>query len=210
MTDKVHSHFSDYSVEYISNPVDVNTPSDAVTPIGVNWFGAQARGISMVGIQAVDPNRPSTAVLLCAVCDNITNPCFFNGICQDDGTCRCTTGSSGTLCQVTPDRNGFFNTYFNTPEFYYNGGDFCEANCVSTESYSCVHAKIENPYGLFAFGYIGFPNCKDPRLALQILGSPILSGIFERGDVRFRIRISDTPGFTQGASGLEVDLVSGL
>ena len=142
LTDKVHSHFSDYSVEYISNPVDVNTPSDAATPIGVNWFGAQARGISMVGIQAVDPNRPSTAVLLCAVCDNITNPCFFNGICQDDGTCMCTTGSSGTLCQITPDGNGLCNTVFNTPEFDYDGGDCCEATCVSTEDYSCGHAKI--------------------------------------------------------------------
>ena len=202
-------------MEYISNPVDVNTPSDAVTPIGVNWFGAQARGISMVGIQAVDPNRPSTAVLLCAVCDNITNPCFFNGICQDDGTCMCTTGSSGTLCQVTPDGNGLCNTVFNTPEFDYDGGDCCEATCVSTEDYSCGHAKIENSYGLFAFGYIGFLHCKAPGLASQISGSPTLSGIVRRGNVRCGIRILDTasPGFIQdfdGTLGLEIDLVSGL
>ena len=111
-------------------------------PIGVNWFGAQARGISMVGIQDMDPNQPISAVLLCAVCDNITNPCFFNGIFRDDGTCICTTGSSGTLCQVTPDRNELCNTVFNTSEFDYDGGDCCEATCVSTEDNSCGHTKI--------------------------------------------------------------------
>ena len=108
---------------YISNPVDVNTPSDAATTIGVNWSGAQSRGISTVGIQAVNPNRPSSDMLLCSVYDNITNLCLFNGIFCDDGTCMRTIGSTGILCQVTPDGNGLCNTVFNMPEFYYDGGD---------------------------------------------------------------------------------------
>ena len=36
LTETFHCHISNYSVAYINNPVDVNTPSDAATPIGVN------------------------------------------------------------------------------------------------------------------------------------------------------------------------------
>ena len=210
LTEKFHAHFWDYSVSFISNPVDVDTPSDAATPIGVKWFGAQAQGISTVGIQAADPNRPSEAVLLCAVCNNITSPCQFDGICIA-GTCECRTGSSGPLCQVTPDGNGLCDLFFNTPEFDYDGGDCCEATCVSTEYFSCGNGIIEQSVG--AFGYVGFTDCEDPSVSSQISGSQTLFDIVQRGNVRCSSSL-EVPEFVQIKdgipSGFEVDIVSGV
>ena len=193
---------------FISNPVDVDTPLDAATPIGVNWFGAQAQGISTVGIQAADPNRPSEAVLLCAVCNNITSPCQLDGICIA-GTCECRTGSSGPLCQVTPDGNGLCDFFFNTPEFDYDGGDCCEATCVSTEYFSCGNGIIEKTVG--AFGYVGFANCEDPSVSSQISGSQTLFDIVQRGNVRCSsaIHVLEFMQIKDAIpSGLEFDVVS--
>ena len=110
LTEKFHAFFWDYSVKFISNPVDVDTPLDAATPIGVNWFGAQAQGVLPVGIQAADLNRPSKAVLLCTICHSTVYPSMFDGVCTA-GSCECSAGSSGSLCQSTPVGNELCNSF---------------------------------------------------------------------------------------------------
>ena len=165
---------------FIINPVDVDTPSYASTPIGLNWFDAQSQGISTAVIHAADPNIPSEAVLLCAVCNNITSPFQFDGICIA-GNCEFRTGSLGSLCQVTPDGNGLCD-FFNTPDFDCDCGDCCEDTCVSTEDFSCGNVIIEQFIG--AFGCVGFANCEDPSVSSQISVSQTLFDIFQRVNLR--------------------------
>ena len=213
LTENFHPFFWNYSVKFISNPVDVDTPLDAATPIIVNWFGAQDQGVLTMGLQAADLNRPSKALLACTICDSTVYPCMFDGVCTA-GSCECSTGSSGSLCQSTPVGNGLCNIFFNTPEFDYDGGDCCESTCESTNNYSCGKSiiEIENSFGVSAFSYVGFPNCKDPRISSQISGSQTIFDIVQRGNVRCGT-YDLVPEFMQVIedvySGFEVDLVSG-
>ncbi|CAB9527771.1 Inherit from bactNOG: outer membrane autotransporter barrel [Seminavis robusta] len=131
-----HAHFSEYEVAFISEAVDVDTPKDAATPVGIKWFKAVVHG-GQKGMQASDSNRPLDAVLLCSICEDSTNPCLYDSVCTINGTCQCVTGSSGVLCQVPPLGNGRCDPFFNTAEFSYDNGDCCPQTCVSTRENTC-------------------------------------------------------------------------
>ena len=108
------------------------------------------------------------------------------------GTCECINGSLGSLCQVTPDGTGLFDTFFNTPEFYYDSGDCCEATGVITEYLSCGNGIIEQYLG--DLGYVGFTNCEDTSVSSQISGSQNIFDIVQRENVRCESR-NDVPEF---------------
>ena len=142
------------SVDLLSDPVLFQTPDDReTTPVGVNWWVVPNRG-SLSTAQLVAPLNPP--VLLCSTCSP-NNPCSFNNECVD-GTCRCSNGPTGVLCQIPPLSDGKCDLFFNSPEFAYDGGDCCQATCVGT---------LDNQCGVVAVGSIpaidiGFPHCIDP------------------------------------------------
>jgi len=103
------------------------------------------------------------------------------------------------------------DAFFNTPEFGYDGGDCCEATCVSTEYFSCGNGIIEQSVG--AFGYVGFTDCEDPSVSSQISGSQTLFDIVQRGNVRCSSSL-EVPEFVQIKdgipSGFEVDICKAI
>jgi hypothetical protein len=94
--------------------------------------------------------------LICASCDYDSNECL-GGICHTDGLCDCRNNASGDWCQVQPTYNGHCDTYYNSLEFEYDGGDCCESSCVSTDKYTC--GKDES--GIVDIGY---PQCKNEEI----------------------------------------------
>jgi hypothetical protein len=92
--------------------------------------------------------------LICASCDYDSNECLNDGICRTDGFCDCRNNASGDWCQVQPTHNGHCDTYYNSLEFEYDGGDCCESTCVSTDEYTC--GKDES-----SIVDIGYPDCKN-------------------------------------------------
>jgi hypothetical protein len=147
-----HAHFSAFTVSFISEPMRVGTPTDALTPVGLEWFLPSNGATRQGGIQSVDSTRASDTILLCAVCNNGANVCQNNGKCEND-TCMCDIGSSGRLCEKPPIGNGRCDSFFNFPEFNLDGGDCCEQTCVSSSEYLC--GKDDTGYG-----DIGYPSCK--------------------------------------------------
>lgn len=150
---------------FITQPVVFNTPSDVSTPIGLSWSlvnrggptnASQTNGVPTQPLDTFDVSQK----LFCAVCDNITNPCADENICEQTGQCRCEDGSSGSLCQVRPLSDGFCNNDgYNDDRFSFDGGDCCELSCVDTEEYSCGFQTVSNT----SETYVGFPNCTDPK-----------------------------------------------
>jgi hypothetical protein len=126
--------------------------------------------------------------LICAICDNYKNTCLNGGICQIDhidgnDSCECVDDATGFFCQIQPTYNGLCNTFFNTIEYNYDGGDCCESSCVSTDKYTC--GKDES--GIVDIGY---PHCitKESRM---INGSRVVilsteSGLLPNLDFQWR------------------------
>ena len=92
--------------------------------------------------------------LICASCDYDSNECLNGGICRTDGLCDCRNDASGDWCQVQPTYNGHCDTYYNSLEFEYDGGDCCESTCVSTDTFTCGKDEL----GIVGIGY---PDCKN-------------------------------------------------
>lgn len=125
-----HGYWSDYTVSFITGPIDINTPEDSTDPSRIDWLEANPPRTDPGRVQG--PNLQNSQIdlrLLCASCSNETNPCFYGGTCTADATCICVQGvkeKAGTLCQIPPSGNGFCDVTFNTPQFNFDGGD-----CVS-------------------------------------------------------------------------------
>ncbi len=149
LENEFHGMWSNYKASFISGPITANTPDDTAEPISVGWYEATKELDNQT--QIANPKRESTTSLLCRKCNNETNPCYYSGICVDDNTCKCSNGSSGTLCQVSPGMNGLCDPFFNKNEFDYDGGDCCINTCKSKE-YTC---------GIDASGsfYVGYERC---------------------------------------------------
>ena len=127
----------------------------------MHWFAATKKRKGRY--QEVDASSKSDAFLLCEICNNSTNPCFYDAVCLDDGKCHCTIGSSGRLCAVAPVQNGLCNPYFNKPEFNYDGGDCCMDTCISTEKYKCGRDAT----GIFDTGYDNCISYKENRFECE-------------------------------------------
>ena len=153
LTDTYHPHWSNYSAEFLSDPVDVDTSSDlSATPEGLGWFSS-AIGVYTV-VQAPDTSRPVDGSLVCADCNNVTNKCEFEGLCHTNGTCVCNHGAFGTLCQFPPTGDGQCDNFFNNAVFSYDGGDCCEATCVGEGNCGPSYPNCEDPQQVCADGAV--------------------------------------------------------
>ena len=184
-SNEFHAYWSRYTVGFLSDRIGYDAPEDTNTPTGLNWFEAQVRGDETSRtVQGPDLNKPVESKFLCTSCSNETNPCQLGGVCADDGdndgdgTCLCSTGSTGQLCQIAPTGNGQCDPYFNTLEFDYDGGDCCRETCVSTLEHTCGEGIIGQSFGVDAYGYVGFPHC---ILPLNSLAGSTLDRIQQRG-----------------------------
>uniref|UniRef100_A0A7S4N2V1 EGF-like domain-containing protein n=1 Tax=Odontella aurita TaxID=265563 RepID=A0A7S4N2V1_9STRA len=101
LSNDFHGHWSDFNASYFSAPMDMNTPSDSMSPIRLQWYRAKTFH-TRTSKNAVDDSRPVPTMLLCSRCDPDTNPCSNGGQCIN-GTCVCSYGSFGALCQVGSD-----------------------------------------------------------------------------------------------------------
>jgi hypothetical protein len=158
-------------ISFLSDPV--NPAVTSLAPIGLNWHRALYELDSSVTTQdpndlvgtfpGVDPSRPSEALLSCTVCNNVTNPCEFEGICQSDGTCTCANNAQGVRCEIAPKGDGRCDPYFNTPSFEYDGGDCCGATCEGLGCFELIYNDDDNfaPVGATLTAY---PHCIDPTL----------------------------------------------
>lgn len=96
-----HAYWSDFLAAFVSEPMDIGSEWNAADPTQLGWFVAAPKSPdNQHELQAVDRSLDKlSAVLLCSVCSNATNPCLNFGVCVDGG-CQCLIGSSGSLCQV--------------------------------------------------------------------------------------------------------------
>eukprot|EP00526_Cylindrotheca_closterium_P003145 CAMPEP_0113652330 /NCGR_PEP_ID=MMETSP0017_2-20120614/27944_1 /TAXON_ID=2856 /ORGANISM="Cylindrotheca closterium" /LENGTH=1480 /DNA_ID=CAMNT_0000565161 /DNA_START=102 /DNA_END=4541 /DNA_ORIENTATION=- /assembly_acc=CAM_ASM_000147 len=146
------------ALSYLSEAV--NQGNDRGTPLGLQWYNA--RYADGVAFPFADISRPVDGSFRCGKCNSRTNPCLYEGICQDDGTCICSHGTSGRLCEIKPLSDGVCNPFFNTAPDEYDGGDCCVATCSKA---NCGVGEMN-----FAFGQslqrngTGFPNCNDPSM----------------------------------------------
>ena len=178
------------AIKFITETADFS--SEACSPVGLSWFHAIYPFLTVADSESDTFPRPDMANPLevsfgCSICNNATNPCLFDGVCQPDG-CVCKYGTAGSLCEVLPVGDGVCNEHFNTEEFEYDGGDCCGATCNSP---SCGLETMD-----FAFGSVlatdpgnGFPHCKDPTMtSLNIVAEPF-ERIGAKGDGTWSARI---------------------
>ena len=140
-----HGNWSNYEIGFFSEGIIFGSVQDTSTPIGLQWYKSSS--------QIVDTTQDVDNKFICAFCES-NNPCFFNSTCNSNGTCSCSDGLSGTLCQVLPTSNGRCNEYFNNHEYTYDGGDCCIDTCKSTEEYKCGRDAETGKV------YVGYDTCK--------------------------------------------------
>ena len=168
-------------MEFYSAAVRVDSPEDSTSPEGLDWFFPKPKQLNR-NVQGVDLASEAPFKFLCATCNDETNPCLHDGICQPENkTCDCNGGSSGRLCQILPTGNGRCDTYFNDKEHAWDGGDCCEETCVSTSEHICGRGVVLNSQGVESIGFVGFGNCKDPSVAKVVSGSRTIYDIQQRG-----------------------------
>jgi hypothetical protein len=112
LTTDFHGWLSRYHVYFFSGPMDVGTPSHALSnPSDLPWY--RARKWWKNGDKThykVDSNHPTNTVLLCSDCQSLTNDCFNGGECRRNnptennssttrGQCKCPIATSGFLCE---------------------------------------------------------------------------------------------------------------
>ncbi|KAL3916772.1 MAG: hypothetical protein SGILL_005029 [Bacillariaceae sp.] len=161
-----HGDLTNYEASFLSEPV---TPIlENSSPLGLVWYFAKDNdngripGAQKATVEQVDMG------FLCSACDDLQNPCFFDGICGDDGICLCAEGATGSLCENPPVGDGKCDTYYNTLRFGMDGGDCCRATCMSTSRYKCGKDST-------GFLDVGFSHCQssDPLLSEVIIGAPL-------------------------------------
>ncbi|CAB9522004.1 expressed unknown protein [Seminavis robusta] len=160
--DNFHGHWTNYAVEFISEPMDIATPADAPQPIGILFYEAITKSsINQTEIQAPNEARPTEARMVCGYCNDDFNPCHFDGVCVQ-GTCSCAIGAHGSLCEKSPVANGRCDQNYNIPYFEFDGGDCCEATCISSHEFTCGEE-------LNGHTNQGYPNCNLPPDRWQLL-----------------------------------------
>jgi len=147
-----HAYYSKNKIAFTTEPVDARSPEDSATPVEKQWFRVKEASQKEMGIQSVDLTSPVRTLLLCSVCNNVSNPCLYDGVCHAGGTCKCSDAGAGKLCQIPPLGTGFCDPYFNSPGFNFDGGDCCESTCVSKD-FKCGKDRT-------GFGDTGYYDCK--------------------------------------------------
>ena len=165
-TDSFHSSII-HSVDMLSEPVWFSTTSDKfMDPRELQWYHVIGRQ-GMLDINLTP--RPDRAVLLCAICNNNTNPCLNGNTCNAAGKCECRNGETGPLCQIPPTGDGKCDQFFNNAEFNYDGGDCCRPTCKSSLRHQCGTIP-EDDHEEEAQIRIGYPFCRDPEVLSEITG----------------------------------------
>lgn len=145
------------AVDLMSEPVWFSTTSDKfMDPRELQWYKVLGRP------KLVDANpetKPENALLICAICNDETNPCLYNNVCNANGQCECANGETGSLCQNTPVGDGKCDPFFNDVAFQYDGGDCCPSTC-NDATYECG-SMLGKKGGAVR---VGFPYCKDPTV----------------------------------------------
>ncbi|CAJ1968799.1 unnamed protein product [Cylindrotheca closterium] len=141
-------------VSAMSGIVDVKR--DQGSALGLQWYlpryetadetseGDNSRGYLQRNFPSADLTRPIDTVMTCLYCNKETNPCRYEGVCDNDsGICNCKHGTKGELCQIEPLENGVCDLFFNTAEYQYDGGDCCGGTCVGAQ---CGEDDRPNPF----------------------------------------------------------------
>ena len=145
------------SIDMMSERVWFSTTSDKFMDArGLQWYNVQGKGGQEDASLA--PN-PVSAVLICAICNNSTNRCQNDNVCNSSGLCECQHGESGPLCQIPPKGDGKCDRFFNNAEYSFDGGDCCRPTCRSKD-YECGSILDINGTVL----QVGYPFCKDPTV----------------------------------------------
>jgi len=85
---------------FVTAAMDVDTPQDSFTPEGLEWYRIKTNLDETIDFNEVDTTQPLMTAMLCAVCDDFQNRCFYDGICNEDGMCECSGKHSGALCEL--------------------------------------------------------------------------------------------------------------
>lgn len=136
--DDFHAFWSNFTASFVTQPMDVGTEIDSAEPVQMYWYMARPKStVHPRDVQGVDRAvEAMSAVLLCSVCNDMSNICLNDGTCVD-GKCECAIGSYGSLCQVPPIGNGRCDPEYDIPKYNYDGGDCCESTCVSGDVFHC-------------------------------------------------------------------------
>jgi hypothetical protein len=146
------------SIEAATEIVSFNTAADeSSAPTSLAWYLPGSFNIA-----EIDPVIGIDTVFVCSKCGPLF-PCAYGNTCDDVGKCICGNGESGSLCQVIPIGDGKCNEYFNKREFDFDGGDCCEASCISGSLHQC---GIVADNGLDNIP-VGFPFCFDPSYGCE-------------------------------------------
>ena len=91
-----HGNSSGYVVDFISEPVYINTILDTPSPVDLNWYYPKA-----VDNKRPDPQYPLTRVPRCVSCNELDYPCHNKGDCMN-GKCSCRFGTFGSVVSAFP------------------------------------------------------------------------------------------------------------
>ena len=184
------SKLEDYTVDFYSAAVRVDSPEDSASPDGLSWYFTKPTQFNRI-VQGVDLSSEAPFKFLCVDCNEERNPCLYGGTCRNgtiEGSSECdcsNSGSSGRLCQILPTGNGRCDKYFNKRKYAWDGGDCCEETCVSTDENTCGRGKLLNSQGV---GFIGYENCVDPSVVTS--GSRTINDIKQRGVLQCGVILS--------------------
>ena len=133
---------------FFSSAVDYGTDTYSVEPSAVTWLRAEEDPSELILGYRADETKPVDVKLHCGGCNNKTNPCNNNGICDSsllcpdggcasnrtgDGLCRCPVFFGGLLCEYALGCGEADNSCFN------NGTCNARTNI-------CVREDVVYPY----------------------------------------------------------------
>lgn len=143
-------------LDLLSEPMRFFTPQDNELPVGISWFTV----INREGLARADLDADNEgSELICAVCNDKTNKCRYDNLCNPDGSCTCLHGEQGRLCELVPLANGHCDVFFNNPAFNFDGGDCCSQTC-SGDAFRCGTTTVGN----LNLVDVGYSHCKSPSV----------------------------------------------
>jgi len=100
---------------FISSPMDVDTDTNQLTPIRLEWFQVRSTSKEVTEKSYQPRDKAIGTSLTCAYCDEFFFPCLSQGVCGSSSTemantraCDCTSefgGGVGSRCELVPDCN---------------------------------------------------------------------------------------------------------
>jgi hypothetical protein len=88
---------------FISDAVDVDSPADSYTPVGLRWYRIKTNLDEATDFNEIDTTQLFETTMICAICDDSQNRCFSGHTCSLAGICECSSDKSGALCELDLD-----------------------------------------------------------------------------------------------------------